>query len=74
MKANQFMAKTAAVASCYTISARKWTYSSKQLTTHCDTLLRNGIKISGDAWWLFVHLCGIDAVEEMMAEPDFYPA
>ena len=49
-------------------------YCPKQLYTYCYTKLRNGMRISSDAWWLFVRLCGIDAVDQMMAEPDFYPA
>ena len=42
-----------------------------QLTTHPVSVLRNGIRISSDVWWLFVHLCGIDSVDAMMAEPEF---
>ncbi len=50
-------------------------YSSpRQLTTYCYTKLRNGIRISSDAWWLFVRLCGIEVVDAMMMEPEFYPA
>ena len=42
-----------------------------QLTTHPVSVLRNGIRISSEVWWLFVHLCGFDAVDKMMAEPEF---
>ena len=56
-----------------TSTAYTW-HCPRQLTTYCYTKLRNGIRISGDVWWFFVHLCGIDAVDAMMLEPEFYPA
>ncbi len=61
-KENDFMITTK--------TAHHW-HAPRQLTTYCHTRLRNGIRISSDVWWLFVHLCGIDAVDSMMMEPEF---
>ena len=52
-------------------STRYVLHHHNQWGTYPVNVLRNGIRISSQVWWVFVRLCGIDAIDQMMMEPEF---
>lgn len=53
-------------------TANAITVCPNQIITRPVFQLCNGIRISSEVWWLFVHLCGYNAVDQMMLEPDWF--